>query len=141
MAWYSIYKNISKSDFERIKSKLILIEKISSPLMQMNGFYLNRINYDEGLDLDYISEAGNFKGNIGVTYDESNSAIETPIFNFYILKTYDANGQRFYKKEQLGQLCSLEEVEKDFIELFKKCIHIYNSFQREDLTESIELTK
>lgn len=141
MTWYSIYKNMSKNDFEKIKKSLESIEKISSPIMQMKGFYLNRIAYDEGLDLDYVSEGGNFKGNIGVTFDEDNSINENPMFSFYVLKAYDTTTHRFYRKDGLKQPYSLKEVENMFVELFIKCFNLYNSLQKKDLTESIEFRK
>jgi hypothetical protein len=139
MNWYSDYKNINREDFEDIKLILDRIERISSPIMQMDDFYANRINYDEALGLDYLHEDTDFEGNIGLTYDEEQSTTEHKLFRFYILKTYDANGYRFYKKDGLKEFYSIVEVEKKFIQLFKECLDIYNSLKKDELIEKIKL--
>jgi hypothetical protein len=136
---YIIYKNISESEFFALKERLDSIERINSPLMQMEGFYLNRRNYEESLSLDYVSERKDFMGNIGVAYDEAESKKEEKLFRFYFLKAYDFNNERFFKKGSLEKLYPIKGVEDNFMSLFRRCILLYNSITREDMTESIKL--
>jgi hypothetical protein len=123
---YIIYDNIDEKDFEEIKNRLDSIEKISSPLMQLSGFYLNRKQYDDVL---------------GVAYDEEGSDPEKRVFNFYILKAYDENGRRFYKKTSLGVLYTLPEIEEKFVSLFEQCVLLYNSIEKKEMIDSIVLQK
>jgi len=136
---YIIYKNIKENEFIEIKSRLDLIEKISSLLMKTHGFDLSERYYNDVLALDYVHEDNNFGGNIGITYDEEESGSEKKVFKFYVLKAYDTSTQRFYKREMLPKLYSLKEVEKEFVSLFETCISIYNAWGKEDLTEFIDL--
>jgi hypothetical protein len=138
---YIIYDNIDEKDFEEIKNRLDSIEKISSPLMQLSGFYLNRKQYDDVLSLDYVHEDKEFMGNLGVAYDEEGSDPEKRVFNFYILKAYDENGRRFYKKTSLGVLYTLPEIEEKFVSLFEQCVLLYNSIEKKEMIDSIVLQK
>ena len=138
---YIIYDNIDEKDFVAIKSRLDSIEGISSPFLQLSGFYLNRKQYEDVLSLDYIHDGKEFMGNLGVAYDEEESSPDKKIFKFYFIKAYDYKGQRFYKKSALDKRFSLSEVEDNFISLFENCLSIYNSLEKKDLTESIALRK
>ena len=135
---YIPYKNITENEFIDIKSRLSFIEKISSPLMKTHGFTLSEKFREDVLALDYVYEDNNFGGNIGVTFDEEESSNIKKVFKFYILKAYDTDTQRFYKREKLDKLYSLEEVENGFISLFERCIVIYDSWVKEELTEFID---
>jgi hypothetical protein len=138
---YIIYDNINEKDFIEIKSRLDSIERISSPLLQQSGFYLNRKQYEDVLNLDYVHDGKEFMGNLGVAYDEEESSPDRNLFKFYVLKAYDDNGQRFYKKTSLDGRYSLAEVEEIFISLFEECISLYNSLEKKDLNDSIILRK
>src|SRR6187401_1658964 len=139
MSWYSNYKNVSEEDFRIIKLKLDSFERIISPMMQMNGFYLNRISYDENLNLDYIQDRQSFDGNIGMTYLTDKSINKQWKFGFYILKAHDLSNRRYYKTVELQEIYSLEQLEKSYIKLFEECLSIYDKIEMSDLTESIEL--
>ena len=139
MSWYSNYKNVTEKDFREIKVKLDSIERIISPMMQMNGFYLNRISYDENLNLDYIQDRQSFDGNIGMTYLTDKSINKQWKFGFYILKAHDLSNRRYYKTVELQEIYSLEQLEKSYIKLFEECLSIYDKIEMSDLTESIEL--
>jgi len=139
MSWYSSYKNVSEKDFRAIKLKLDSFERIISPIMQMNGFYLNRISYDENLNLDYIHDAETFYGNIGMIYLTEKSANKQWRFGLYILKSHDSSNCRYYKTVELPEIYSLKQLEKLYIKLFEECISIYNKIEKSDLTESITL--
>ena len=139
MSWYSNYKNVSEEDFRIIKLKLDSFERIISPMMQMNGFYLNRISYDENLNLDYIQDRQSFDGNIGMTYLTDKSINKQWKFGFYILKAHDLSNRRYYKRVELPGIYSLEQLEKSYIKLFEECLSIYSKIEMSDLTESIEL--
>ena len=139
MSWYSNYKNVSEEDFRINKLKLDSFERIISPMMQMNGFYLNRISYDENLNLDYIQDRQSFDGNIGMTYLTDKSINKQWKFGFYILKAHDLSNRRYYKTVELQEIYSLEQLEKSYIKLFEECLSIYDKIEMSDLTESIEL--
>jgi hypothetical protein len=139
MSWYSNYKNVTEKDFREIKVKLDSIERIISPMMQMNGFYLNRISYDENLNLDYIQDYQTISGNIGMTYLTEKSINKQWRFGFYILKAHDSSNRRHYKTVELPEIYSLEQLEKSYIKLFEECLSIYDKIEMSDLTESIEL--
>ena len=139
MSWYSNYKNVSEEDFRIIKLKLDSFERIISPMMQMNGFYLNRISYDENLNLDYIQDRQSFDGNIGMTYLTDKSINKQWKFGFYILKAHDLSNRRYYKTFELPEIYSLEQLEKSYIKLFEECLSVYDKIEMSDLTESIEL--
>ncbi len=127
---YMIYKNIGEGEFLASKRKLDDIEAISSPIMQKHEFYLNKRDYDEILALDYIYQNDFFMGNIGVAYHEvltSNMELE---FKFYILKAFDLNHKRYFKKIELEKSYSLEEIETEIISLFEKCIYVYNDLRK-----------
>ena len=138
MSWYSNYKNVSEEDFRIIKLKLDSFERIISPMMQMNGFYLNRISYDENLNLDYIQDRQSFDGNIGMTYLTDKSINKQWKFGFYILKAHDLSNRRYYKTVELQEIYSLEQLEKSYIKLFEECLSVYNKIEMSELTESIE---
>lgn len=118
-----------------MKSRLDSIEGISTSLMKSHGFNLSERYYADVLALNYVHEDNTFLGNIGVAYDEDESSTEKKVFQFYALKAYDTETQRFSKREKLPKLYSLEEVEKDFISLLDACISIYNTWEKDDLTE------
>lgn len=137
MSWYSNYKNVSEKDFRTIKLKLDSFERIISPMMQMNGFYLNRISYDENLNLDYLHEDQTFDGNIGLTYLTEKSINNQWRFGFYILKAHDSSNRRHYKTVELPEIFSLEQLEKSYIKIFEECLSIYDKIEMGDLSESI----
>jgi len=141
MSWYSNYKNVLEKDFRTIKLKLDSFERIVSPMMQMNGFYLDRISYDENLNVDYLQEDQTLSlyGNIGLTYLTEKSINKQWKFGFYILKAHDSNNRRFYKTVELPEIYSLEQLEKLCIKLFEECLSIYRKIEMSDLTESITL--
>jgi len=129
---YSIYRNLNETDFLFIKEKLEIIERIISPIMQLSGFYLNRDgHYADYLGLDYICYDGFFNGNIGLQYCEDESLNDKKLFRFYILKSTEKEGILYYKKEELGRLYSVEEIQSNSIEFFKKCLIIYDSIAEE----------
>lgn len=138
---YIIYDRVGEKEFIEIKERLNNIETIASPLMQMSGFYLNRRQYKELLSLDYVHEDNEYMGNVGLKYDEEGSGKSEMVFKFYILKAYDENGRRFYKKSGLDERFTIEQVEKDFVSLFQKCLIMYDLLNKEDLTDSVLLKK
>jgi len=138
---YIVYKNMSEKEFNELKQTLDSIERISSPIMQMNGFYQNRQSQEDYLNLDYVHDSCDFMGNIGVTYDEEESSSDNRLFRFYYLKAYDSIGERHYKKGRLGKLYTIEEVEGNYISLFQECLSLYNALNKEDLTDKVVLKR
>lgn len=139
MSTYNIYRNINQDEFVQLKLMLNKIEPVSSAIMQMNDFYPNRINYNDVLALDYIHKDQNFQGNIGVKYDDEISTQDRIAFKFYLLKSYDLSGFRYYTKESLEGIYTIEEVLKRYVELFNQCLHRYSVIKQKDLSETIEL--
>lgn len=135
---YIIYKNVAENEFNDIKLHLNFIEQASTQLLRTQGFMLNEKDYDDVLALDYVNECQNFSGNIGMSYDEEKSN-DGKLFSFYVLKAYDTNSKRFFKREMLPGLYLIGEIKKNFIEKFQDCISKYNSWNKDDLKEFIEL--
>ena len=140
MSWYSIYKNINENEFADLKNRFDQIERIVSPRMQMNGFYLDRTSFDEIVGLDYISSNNDFYGNIGVLFDDDKS-YDVKKFNVYVLKSYDKNGTRYYKRIDLSSGLTINEIEENCIKLFDECVSFFFSIKKEDLNESILLKR
>ena len=114
--WYSIYKNIDKTEFYFLKQKIEMIEQLITPIMQLYNFYMNRDSqFREVLGLDYHGVTEEMKGNIGFSYEEEVSNHEKRQFKFYVLKSYDAGAQRFYKRASLEKMYTLDEIEQDSI--------------------------
>src|SRR5690242_18642696 len=100
--YYSVYKNIDEQEFLYLKRNLERIECVISPIMQLDGFYLNYDgHFKEYLGLDYLLEQSEYFGNIGVKYDEQSSLQGARLFTFYILKAHNKGGTLFYKKDNL----------------------------------------
>jgi hypothetical protein len=137
---YINYKDMSEQEFDDMKSRLNSVERISSPIMQMRSFYLNRRDYDDYLILDYLHD-GELMGNIGVRYDEEESSIDKRVFDFYITKSYDLNSRRFFVRKGLGRKFTLIEIDEEFVSLFEECLFLYDQIKKEDITESFELPK
>jgi hypothetical protein len=80
-----------------------------------------------------------FMGNIGVSYEEEKSSTKNPLFKFYILKAYDIDHNRLFKKIELEELYSLQSLEKEAVSLFEKCYTVYSGLEKKDLTDEIVL--
>ena len=132
--YYSIYKNLDEEEFLYFKGNLKRVECVVSPIMQQEGFYLNRDgHFKEYLGLDYLLEQSKYSGNIGVKYDEQNSFKGTRLFTFYILKTLNKGGTLFYKKDNLEGNYDIDDILRDSIFLFKKCLNAFHSISEEML--------
>jgi hypothetical protein len=138
---YSIYKNVRNEDFDVLKRELDFIERISTPFMQRNDFYLNKDHSEDVLGIDYFCKSSKYLGNIGMKYNEEKSTQQVRLFEFYILKAYDTEEKRFYKKEHLNEVYTLEQIKEQSYDLFGKCISIYNSLTDKDLVNNVTLRK
>lgn len=138
---YSIYKNVEEHEFEALKERLNNIERVSSPLMQMHNFYLNRDSYEDTLALDYLYKDEIFFGNIGLTYIDKEKSRDFHLFEFYITKSYDKGDQRFYKKIVIEKKYTLDKVSENIYKLFKECLLMYESIRNDEIIESIKLRR
>jgi iron-sulfur cluster repair protein YtfE (RIC family) len=130
---YNVYKNVSDEKYESLQERLEKLEEIVTPMMSQFGFQLSRKG--EGLGLDYVSEDSNgFMGNIGFSFDDLK---EKKSFTFYVLKVYDLDNKRFYKRGYLCEEVDLAEIEKQVQKLFENAISKYKSWQKEDLANYI----
>jgi hypothetical protein len=136
---YIIYKGINENEFTVLKEKLNNIERISSPLMQMHDFFLNRESYDEALALDYLHKDEKFQGNIGLKYIEKVTPSDLHLFEFYILKAYDKGELRFYQRVIIKKKNTLDEVYGNIYKPFNECLVIYESIKEDEMVENIKL--
>src|SRR5689334_4623032 len=98
---YNVYKNISDKDFKELEKRLEKIQSIVTALMEDEGFVLTSEVYgkSDGLGIDYVTkEDSDFMGNIGFSFNDFPGR---QTFRGVIIKSYDHDGKRFYKREIL----------------------------------------
>lgn len=139
MTWYSIYKNMTREEFETIKARLTRLEDICTPFMQLHKFHKNDRYSDESLNINYSFQNSDFAGSIGIIYDEDESTKGVRLFRISVIKTFDTPEYRFFKKGGISQLQQLEDLEVNLVPLLEKCIFIFQSFKKTDLIDKIKL--
>lgn len=134
---YSIYKNISSEEFAVVKKNLDQIEQLVTPFLQTNGFFLNRdSHFQEFLGLDYMLSDNKYMGNIGVKFIDKKYDDKKPKFNFYIVKAHDIDNVRYSKVEALPELCTIDEIANNSINLFQSCIIIYRQISDDTMVSN-----
>ncbi|MBI3137599.1 MAG: hypothetical protein HYZ15_03335 [Sphingobacteriales bacterium] len=139
MKKYVIYTELSADEFDVIKSRLRLIEENNFVLMKANEFSQNLRDYNDVLSVDYIHEDNVFYGNIGFSYVEEKSSFDQRLFCVYILKAFDENGSRYFKRRIFEKLYNLEDLISQSSQILSDCLEYYRKLEKSDLTEHINL--
>lgn len=135
--FYSLY-NLPEKEFKYLKTIFKNYEKIISPIMEKENFFLNNdFNSDEYLGLDYLYEDSIFMGNIGLSYDENNSILSKPLISFYVTKAYDLNNIRYFKSEQV--LSEIELLNNNLEDYINICLKFYKTLSKESLEPQIPI--
>lgn len=134
---YNIYDSISDNQYQKLDLELRRIDIPISRFVQHYSFYPERDSGKGGLGLGYEKKEDAFDGGIGISFDDLPGK---PTFTLGMIKTYDTEKRRYYKREDVIKCFELSELEKSFEEWMVKAIERYNALTKQDLIEYVELS-
>jgi hypothetical protein len=126
---YNVYKHCNEEDFDKFKSELTLLkEKI---LASLPGELENQVGYEESdyLVIHFRIIDSTFKGSLGIDFDD---LPEEKSFSVKIIKTFDVDRKRYFKKKTAIQ-CSLDEIEIHYASFINTALGEYSSWSMNDL--------
>ena len=137
---YQVYKSLSSEEVFELRKSLKSLESGMSRLLADHQFYISKesLNGDH-LGLDYLFEVGNVFGNIGVKFLDERIGNDF-LFSFYVLKAYDRDGVRYYRRDtphEGGIL--LDALQRGYRVYVDACISVFHDWTLDDLTEEIKL--
>lgn len=129
------YNNLNNEECLKIQEYLTPFEKAITPLMNKWGFEL--FNTEKaGLGIQYNYRGQIFLGSIGFIFDDNLPRT----FSFWIIKTYDMDEKRYWKRIEILKNVPLSEITSRIQELFEDALDKFNSMQMIDLTEVIDMS-
>ena len=109
---YLIYHHISEETFLSYKTILNKIESYINDLLVKEKFYLNRGAEDvDSLAINFNTSKEGFLGNICLFFNDN---VSSPSFDLGVIKTYDFNGERKFKRKIVIAGVNIDEVEKNY---------------------------
>lgn len=133
---YNIYKHVDDERFTELKARLQEIEILSDLMMMAAHFSKGVKDYNDVLAVDYVYSDGNIMGNIGFTYDdESEKRGGNELFRYYMLKAKDEGDRRFFRRLNLPDRFTIQEIEEGFLEVLSGLVERFFGLGNDELTE------
>lgn len=129
------YNHLSNQEFVRIKQYLTSYERLVTPLMNSQGFKLFDTE-KAGLGIQYNYKGQNYLGSIGFIFDDTPSGT----FSFWVIKACDIDDKRYWKRIEMLKSVPLAEIISKIQRLFEEALDKYNSIEKNDLTEVIDIS-
>lgn len=132
---YNIYKHISNEelDFYSRKLKAIVMTRIGVTIDKSFQFVVPRDSDALGITYRYIKNDG-FEGAIGIYYEDNPEQIT---FVCGVIKTLDIKNLRYYKKMNVCENASFDEIEANLESLFDKSLNCFFKWNKEELADFI----
>ena len=131
---YLIYHHISIDKFLAYKIILNKIEPYLIDLLVKEKFYPNRGAEDaDALAINFNTSKDGFLGNISLIFNDN---VLSPSFDLGVIKTFDINSERKFKRKIINSGIRIEDVEKNYKQYFIEVVKIYNSISKAELTDS-----
>ena len=131
------YENLTKNEFQSLKSRLIKIEESINEISSEHGYY--RINkekfYTETLAINLNKSTNdNFNINISLLYHSNQG------FRLNVIKTFDEGRVRRYHSHIISGFKDISYYEKNINTLLKIAFDYCDNLSLDDLDKSIELS-
>jgi len=128
---YNIYNNITDEDYFAVQDKLTLIESEMEQLFENTEWHLSTpVIKSDGLGIDFLITESIFRGNLGMQFEDAPGAIT---FNFYVTKSFDENGQRYFLRFYIFQNKAFDFFENSIPKFVNEATAKYNSWSKNDI--------
>jgi hypothetical protein len=119
----------------QLKRRLDSIEKRLSPWMKENGIAISHHDdYAISLGVNLNWEASGYRGNIAIVFRHTPRR-----FDVGVIKTHDVDRRRYYKREKLYDEVSIEEIEKNLIEIMDRALAKWQSWSESGLSDYLDM--
>ncbi|MBS1745563.1 MAG: hypothetical protein JST21_05290 [Bacteroidetes bacterium] len=132
------YKYCTEAEFLNLKKRLNLLKRnILAKFQSMQE--LKREEDNDYLNLIFkIKDPKPFVGTFSIIYKD---VPEQTLFHIGVLKYYDLNDKRHFKGSSIGNDTGLDFIEKNYEAIVDKAMSLYESWEKEDLTEYLEISE
>lgn len=131
---YNVYKNISNQDFNETQARLsdlnvFILQHFADKLM--NSHRADETDY-LALNFSFVDD-DRFMGNFAIMFEDRPEKIS---FSITIVKAFDKDGFRYFKREMIAENISLAFLEDNIEDLSNSAVQKYYSWSEEEVSKS-----
>jgi hypothetical protein len=130
---YNVYSNISDRKYLEVEKKMSIWEHyMFRVLLPLGWRCTKKVIENDALIVDFTKDDKTFRGNMGIVYEDKPGKIT---FNFYLTKSFDESGFRYFFALDIFSGREAESFENDIVELTKSTLEKYSTITKSDVID------